>query len=102
MPIALKRSAIGVFLLNRIVAKNMVMSESKIIVCLATSSLSALNDGYVVYGINSCCVITKEIHDIGIGLLIQAAVNPATSMQYLLEWQQDWARKESDDEYNFD
>lgn len=78
--------------------KKIVMTGSWTSVCLALPALSALNEGYEVYVIkDSCCDMTKEVHETAIQRLIQAGVRPITSMQYLLELQRDWARTETYD-----
>ncbi|MBO3099488.1 isochorismatase family protein [Gelidibacter pelagius] len=79
--------------------KKIVMSGSWTSVCLALPALSAYNEGYEVYVIkDSCCDMTKEVHETAIQRLIQAGIRPITSMQYLLEIQRDWANKETYDD----
>ncbi len=65
-------------------------------VCIVGPALSALTDGYEVYVITDACGdVSKEAHDMAIQRMIQAGVQPMTSLQYMLELQRDWARGET-------
>ena len=65
-------------------------------VCIVGPALSAINDGYTVYVITDACGdVSKEAHDQAITRMVQAGIHPITSIQYLLELQRDWARKET-------
>ena len=65
-------------------------------VCIVGPALSAVNDGYTVYVITDACGdVSKEAHDQAITRMVQAGIHPITSIQYLLELQRDWARKET-------
>jgi nicotinamidase-related amidase len=62
-------------------------------VCIVGPALSALADGYEVYVIaDACGGVSKEAHEMAMLRMIQAGVQPMTSLQYLLELQRDWAR----------
>jgi nicotinamidase-related amidase len=39
--------------------------------------------------------ISKEAHDQSVTRMVQAGAHPITSVQYVLELQRDWARKET-------
>ena len=68
-------------------------------VCNNTFALSAmLEGGYEIYMVADASGGTsKEAHDYAMQRMIQAGVVPVTWQQVLLEWQRDWARKETYD-----
>jgi nicotinamidase-related amidase len=67
-------------------------------VCLAFPALEALEAGYEVYFVTDASGGTsKEAHDMAVQRMIQAGAVPVTWQQVLLEWQRDWARKETYD-----
>lgn len=58
--------------------------------------LSAIDEGYDVYVVTDASGdISKEAHDQSITRMVQAGAHPITSVQYVLELQRDWARKET-------
>lgn len=64
--------------------------------CVLFPSLDMLKTGYEVYvPTDSCGDISKEAHERSIQRLIQAGAVPITSLQFLFELQQDWARSET-------
>ena len=68
-------------------------------VCNNTFALSAmLEGGYEIYMVADASGGTsKEAHDYAMQRMIQAGVVPVTWQQVLLEWQRDWARKDTYD-----
>lgn len=65
-------------------------------VCINLCALSAMQDGYEVYIVDDACGGTTEVaHTVGMKRMIQAGAVPVTWQQVLLEWQRDWARKET-------
>ena len=65
-------------------------------VCLATATLSALDDGFEVYIVTDASAgVTTEAHEMAIQRMVQAGAVPVTWLQVLLEWQRDWARQET-------
>jgi nicotinamidase-related amidase len=68
-------------------------------VCNNTFALSAmLEGGYEIYMVADASGGTsKEAHDYSMQRMIQVGVVPVTWQQVLLEWQRDWARKETYD-----
>jgi nicotinamidase-related amidase len=68
-------------------------------VCNNTFALSAmLEGGYEIYMVADASGGTsKEAHDYSMQRMIQVGVVPVTGQQVLLEWQRDWARKETYD-----
>jgi nicotinamidase-related amidase len=67
-------------------------------VCIVGPTLSALDQGYQVYVIaDACGDVSVEAHERAMDRMIQAGVQPMTSLQYMLELQRDWARTETYD-----
>lgn len=68
-------------------------------VCNNTFALCAmLEGGYEIYMVADASGGTsKEAHDYAMQRMVQAGVVPMTWQQVLLEWQRDWARKETYD-----
>ncbi|GGC74788.1 hydrolase [Undibacterium terreum] len=65
-------------------------------VCIVGPTLSALDQGYEVYVISDACGdVSTEAHERAMERMIQAGVQPMTSLQYMLELQRDWARTET-------
>ncbi|PMR66998.1 hydrolase [Halomonas heilongjiangensis] len=68
-------------------------------VCNATFALSAMHDkGYEIYMVADASGGTSvEAHEYAMQRLVQAGVVPVTWQQVLLEWQRDWARRDTYD-----
>jgi nicotinamidase-related amidase len=68
-------------------------------VCNNTFSLCAMDEGdYEIYMVADASGGTsKEAHEYSMQRMIQAGVVPVTWQQVLLEWQRDWAHKETYD-----
>jgi nicotinamidase-related amidase len=68
-------------------------------VCNNSFALSAMHDAdYEIYMVADASGGTsKEAHDYAMQRMIQAGVVPVTWQQVLLEWQRDWAHKETYD-----
>jgi nicotinamidase-related amidase len=66
-------------------------------VCNNSFSLCAMLEGdYEIYMVaDASGGTTKEAHDMAMQRMIQAGVIPVTWQQVMLEWQRDWARKET-------
>jgi len=79
--------------------KKVIVSGLWTEVCNTTFALSAmLEGGYEIYMVADASGGTsKEAHDYAMQRMIQAGVVPMTWQQVLLEWQRDWARRESYD-----
>jgi nicotinamidase-related amidase len=59
-------------------------------------ALSALAEGYEVYILTDVSGdISRETHDRAVQRLIQAGATPINWIALMLEWQRDWARKET-------
>ncbi len=80
--------------------KKIVVSGLWTEVCNITFALSALHDvpEYEIYMVaDASGGTTLEAHNYAMDRLIQAGVIPVTWQQVMLEWQRDWARKETYD-----
>ncbi len=79
--------------------KKVVVSGLWTEVCNNTFSLSAMLEGaYEIYMVADASGGTSlEAHNYSMQRMIQAGVVPMTWQQVLLEWQRDWARKETYD-----
>jgi len=65
-------------------------------VCIVGPALSAIDEGYEVYIITDASGdISKEAHEQAVTRMVQAGARPITSVQYVLELQRDWSRKET-------
>jgi nicotinamidase-related amidase len=66
-------------------------------VCNLTFALSCMHDtDYEIYMVADASGGTsKEAHDYAMQRMVQAGVVPVTWQQVLLEWQRDWARKDT-------
>ncbi|CAM3326349.1 hydrolase [Paracoccus nototheniae] len=87
-------------------AKNAAEGRRKIVVaglwtevCNTTFALSCLNDtDYEIYMVaDASGGTTLEAHNRAMDRMVQVGVVPMTWQQVLLEWQRDWARKETYD-----
>lgn len=76
--------------------KKLIFSGLWTEVCINSAANSAALDGYEIYVVADACGGTsKEAHDYSMLRMIQAGIRPVTWQQVLLEWQRDWARKET-------
>lgn len=68
-------------------------------VCNSMFALSAMHDaGYEIYMVaDASGGTTTEAHNYAMDRMVQAGVVPVTWQQVLLEWQRDWARRETYD-----
>ena len=81
---------------NAIGKNRLVMAGLWTSVCIVGPSLSALDQGFEVYVIaDACGDVSDEAHERAMARMVQAGVQPMTSLQYLLELQRDWARTET-------
>jgi hypothetical protein len=84
--------------INRIGRTRLVFAGLWTSVCIVGPTLSALDQGFEVYVIaDACGDISTEAHERAVERMIQAGVQPMTSLQYMLELQRDWARTETYD-----
>lgn len=80
--------------------KKIVVSGLWTEVCNNTFALSAMHDaGYEIYMVaDASGGTTQAAHDYSMQRMIQAGVVPVTWQQVLLEWQRDWAHRDTYDE----
>jgi nicotinamidase-related amidase len=79
--------------------KKIVVSGLWTEVCNAMFALSAMAEGgYEIYMVADASGGTsQEAHDYAMQRMVQAGVVPVTWQQVLLEWQRDWARRDTYD-----
>jgi nicotinamidase-related amidase len=79
--------------------KKVVVSGLWTEVCNNTFALCAMNEGgYEIYMVADASGGTsKEAHDYAMQRMIQAGVIPVTWQPVMLEWQRDWARRDTYD-----
>lgn len=69
--------------------------------CVLFPTLDLLKAGYEVYiPTDACGDVSLEAHERSVQRMIQAGATPITSLQFLFELQQDWARAETYDGVN--
>lgn len=78
--------------------KKLVMAALWTEVCLAFPTLDAIKAGYEVYAVEDASGGTSvTAHNAAMRRIEQAGAVPMTALQVLLEYQRDWARKETYD-----
>ena len=66
--------------------------------CVALPTIQALHDNYEIYVVEDCCGDVSQLaHDNAMRRVIQAGAKPVTSLSVMLEWQRDWADKDTYD-----
>ena len=66
--------------------------------CVALPSVQMIHDGYEVFVVEDCCGdVSVLAHDNAMKRVIQAGAKPVTSLSTMLEWQRDWAQKDTYD-----
>ena len=84
--------------INETGRKKIVLAGLWTEVCVAFPAVQAINDGYEVYVAEDCCGDLSQLnHDNAMKRVIQAGAKPVTSLSTMLEWQRDWAHKETYD-----
>ena len=83
---------------ERIGRKKLVMAGLWTEVCIVFPALHAIAAGYEVYVVEDACGgTTVTAHNAAMQRLIQAGAVPMTWLQVLLEFQRDWARRDTYD-----
>jgi len=76
--------------------KKLVVAALWTEVCLVFPALEALKAGYEVYAVEDACGGTSPMaHNAAMRRIEQAGAVPVTSLQVLLEYQRDWAHKDT-------
>jgi nicotinamidase-related amidase len=66
--------------------------------CVALPTIQAIHDGYEVYVVEDCCGDVSQLaHDNAMKRVVQAGAKPVTVLSVMLEWQRDWAAKDTYD-----
>ena len=65
---------------------------------MAHPTSQAIHDGYEIYVVEDCCGYVSQLaHDNAMRRVIQAGAKPVTALSTMLEWQRDWANRETYD-----
>src|ERR1700722_9417461 len=66
--------------------------------CVALATVQAIHDGYEVYVVEDCCGDLSQLaHDNAMKRVIQAGAKSVTALSTMLEWQRDWAHRDTYD-----
>jgi nicotinamidase-related amidase len=66
--------------------------------CVALPTIQAIHDGYEIYVAEDCCGDVSQLnHDNAMRRVVQAGAKPVTALSTLLEWQRDWAQRDTYD-----
>jgi nicotinamidase-related amidase len=66
--------------------------------CVALPTVQAIHDGYEIYVVEDCCGdVSVLAHENAMKRMIQAGGKPVTSLSVMLEWQRDWAERDTYD-----
>jgi nicotinamidase-related amidase len=78
--------------------KKIVLSGLWTETCVALPTIQALYDGYEVYVVEDCCGDVSQLsHDNAMKRMVQAGAKPVTALSVMLEWQRDWAERDTYD-----
>jgi nicotinamidase-related amidase len=78
--------------------KKIVLSGLWTETCVALPTVQAIHDNYEVYVVEDCCGDVNQLsHDNAMKRVIQAGAKPVTALSVMLEWQRDWALKDTYD-----
>jgi nicotinamidase-related amidase len=78
--------------------KKIILSGLWTETCIALPTVQAIHDGYEIYVAEDCCGDVSQLnHDNAMRRVIQAGAKPVTALSTMLEWQRDWAHRETYD-----
>jgi nicotinamidase-related amidase len=78
--------------------KKIVLSGLWTETCVALPTIQAIHDGYEIYVVEDCCGDVSQLaHDNAMKRVVQAGAKPVTALSVMLEWQRDWANKDTYD-----
>ena len=78
--------------------KNIVLCGLWTETCVALPTIQMLHDGYEVYVVEDCCGDVSQLsHENAMKRVIQAGAKPVTALSVMLEWQRDWANRDTYD-----
>jgi nicotinamidase-related amidase len=66
--------------------------------CVALPTVQVIHDGYEIYVVEYCCGDVSQLsHDNAMKRVIQAGAKPVTALSVMLEWQREWAERDTYD-----
>src|SRR6202045_1983657 len=66
--------------------------------CVTLPTIQAIHDKYEVYVVEDCCGDVSQLaHDNAMKRVFQAGAKPVTALSVTLEWQRDWANRDTYD-----
>ena len=78
--------------------KKIVLAGLRTEPCVALPTIQAITDGYEVYVVEDCCGDVSQLsHDNAMKRVLQAGAKPVTALSVMLEWQRDWAERDTYD-----
>jgi nicotinamidase-related amidase len=78
--------------------KKIVLSGLWTETCVTLPTIQAMHDNYEVYVVEDCCGDVSQLaHDNAMKRVVQAGAKPVTALSVMLEWQRDWALRETYD-----
>ena len=78
--------------------KKIVLSGLWTETCVTLPTIQAIHDNYEVYVVEDCCGDVSQLaHDNAMKRVIQAGAKPVTALSVMLEWQRDWALRDTYD-----
>jgi len=76
--------------------KKIVLSGLWTETCVALPTIQMIHDGYEVYVVEDCCGdVSALAHENSMKRVVQAGAKPVTALSVMLEWQRDWAHKDT-------
>jgi nicotinamidase-related amidase len=64
--------------------------------CVALPTIQALHDGFEIFVAEDCCGdVSALAHENAMRRVVQAGAKPVTALSVMLEWQRDWAFRET-------
>jgi nicotinamidase-related amidase len=84
--------------IERIGKRKIVLAGLWTETCVALPTIQAIHDGYEIYVVEDCCGDVSQLaHQNAMHRVIQAGAKPVTALSTLLEWQRDWAFRDTYD-----
>jgi nicotinamidase-related amidase len=78
--------------------KKVVLSGLWTETCVALAVIQMIHDGYEAYVVEDCCGDVSALsHENAMKRVIQAGAKPVTALSVMLEWQRDWANRDTYD-----
>jgi nicotinamidase-related amidase len=78
--------------------KKIVLSGLWTETCVTLPTIQAIHDNYEVYVVEDCCGdVSNLAHENAMKRVVQAGAKPVTALSVMLEWQRDWALRDTYD-----